>query len=132
MMQNRGDTIVNLVRLNFRKNLEVFIMLTKTVTVEVPAYLYEESQRLATLGFFRDFADVVLAGLRRELREAQELLAMEPEDWKTRLNALRAQIQKNQTGNGKKKKETEEELIAALRAARKRIWEKEYRPQSNN
>jgi Arc/MetJ-type ribon-helix-helix transcriptional regulator len=49
-------------------------MLTQTVTVEVPAYLYEESQRLATLGFFRDFADVVLAGLRRELREAQELL----------------------------------------------------------
>jgi Arc/MetJ-type ribon-helix-helix transcriptional regulator len=104
-------------------------MLTKTVTIEVPEYLYEESQRLAALGLFRDFSDLVAAGLRRELKEAQELLAIEPEDWQTRLAALRAQIRKKQSKNGKKKKETEEELLAALRATRKQIWEKEYRPR---
>jgi Arc/MetJ-type ribon-helix-helix transcriptional regulator len=104
-------------------------MLTKTVTVEVPAYLYEESQRLATLGLFRDFSDMVMVGLRRELKEAQELLAMEPDDWKTQLTALRTQIRKKQATNGKRKKETEEDTLNALRAVRKQIWEKEYRPR---
>jgi len=101
-------------------------MLTKTVTVEVPEYLYEESQRLTTLGLFRDFSDLITAGLRREIREAQELLAIEPDDWQTRLTSLRTQIRKKQTKNGKKKKETEADLLAALRATRKQIWAKEY------
>jgi Arc/MetJ-type ribon-helix-helix transcriptional regulator len=104
-------------------------MLTKTVIVEVPAYLYEASQRLATLGLFKDFSDIVMAGLRRELREAQELLAMEPDDWNSQLTALRTQIRKSQAKNGKKKKETEEDTLSALRAVRKQIWEKEYRPR---
>ncbi|MGH7596905.1 MAG: hypothetical protein ACREOI_11175 [bacterium] len=104
-------------------------MLTKTVTVEVPAYLYEESQRLATLGLFRDFSDMVMAGLRRELKEAQELLAMEPDDWTIQLTTLRTEIRKKQAKNGKRKKETEEDTLNTLRAIRKQIWEKEYRPR---
>ena len=87
------------------------MMLTKTVTIEVPEYLYEESHRLTTLGLFRDFSDLVTASLRREIKEAQELLAMEPNDWTTQLTTLRTKIHKKQAKNGKRKKETEEETL---------------------
>lgn len=106
-------------------------MLTKTVTIELPAFLYDESQRLTSLGLFRDFSDLVAAGLRRELKEAQELLTIEPDDWQTRLNALRAEIRKRQARNGKQAKATDEELLEALRATRRQVWEEEYRPRYN-
>jgi len=103
-------------------------MLTKTITIDVPAYLYDESQRLTALGLFRDFSDLVAAGLRRELKEVRELLLTEQGDWQTQLTSLRAQILKRQAKNAKQKKKTEQELLKILRANRKIIWKKEYRP----
>ena len=102
-------------------------MQEKEITVMVPEYLYEESVRMTELGLFRDLSDLVSAGLRRELREAQELLALEPEDWQEGLARLRAQISERKAQYGYQEK-TEGETLDELRALRREIWEKEYRP----
>ena len=101
---------------------------TKEFTVEVPEYLYEESIKLTTLGLFRDLSDLVAAGMRRELQGAKELLELEPEDWKEGLTRLRAQIRERKAEYGHEE-QSEEEILAELRAARREIWEKEYRPR---
>jgi Arc/MetJ-type ribon-helix-helix transcriptional regulator len=100
----------------------------KEITVTVPEYLYDESVRLTELGLFRDLSDLVNAGLRRELREAQELLAFEPEDWQEGLARLREKIEERKTQRDHKEK-SEEETLSELRALRREIWEKEYRPR---
>lgn len=69
----------------------------KEITITVPEYLYDESVRVTELGLFRDLSELISAGLRRELREAQELLAFEPEDWQEGLANLRARIAERKT-----------------------------------
>ena len=103
-------------------------METREIRVSVPDYLYEESVRMAELGLFRDLSELVSAGLRRELREAQELLAMEPEEWEEGLAHLRARIQERKTQYGSQGN-SEEESLEELRALRREIWEKEYGPR---
>ena len=101
---------------------------TKELTVEVPEYLYEESVKLTSLGLFRDLSDLVAAGLRRELQGAKELLEFDSEDWKEGLARLRAQIRERRAEYGHQEP-SEEEILAELRATRREIWEKEYRPR---
>jgi Arc/MetJ-type ribon-helix-helix transcriptional regulator len=98
----------------------------KEITVTIPEYLYDESVRITEMGLFRDLSDLVNAGLRRELREAQELLAFEPEDWQEGLARLRAQIKERKAQYGHEEKD-EEEILTELRAFRREIWEEEYR-----
>lgn len=97
----------------------------KEITVTIPAYLYEASIRMMDLGLFRDLSDLIGAGLRHELREAQQLLKIESENWATSVANLRAQIQQKQAGQSSL---SDEELLAKLRAARQEIWEHDYRP----
>jgi Arc/MetJ-type ribon-helix-helix transcriptional regulator len=99
----------------------------KEITVTIPEYLYDESVRITEMGLFRDLSDLVNAGLRRELREAQELLTFEPEDWQEGLARLRAQIRERKAQYGHEEK-GEKEILAELRALRREIWEEEYRP----
>ena len=99
----------------------------KEITVAVPEYLYDESVRMTEMGLFRDLSDLVSAGLRRELREAQELLTFEPEDWQEGLARLRARIEERKTEYGYEE-EGEERTLAELRALRREIWETEERP----
>jgi len=99
---------------------------TKELTVEIPEYLYEESLKLTSLGLFRDLSDLVDAGMRRELQEAKDLLEFEPEDWREGLARLRAQIRERKAKYDYKEPE---EILAELRAIRREIWEKEYRPR---
>lgn len=100
----------------------------KEITISIPEYLYEESVKITAMGLFRDLSDLISAGIRRELREAKELLAFEPEDWQTGLARLRAQIQERRARYGYEEKD-EEAILAELRAARREIWEREYRPR---
>ena len=102
----------------------------KEITITVPEYLYNESVRVTEMGLFRDLSELVSAGLRRELREAQELLAFEPEDWQEGLANLRAKIAERKTHYGYEEK-SEEETLTELRALRRKIWEEEYRPIYN-
>jgi Arc/MetJ-type ribon-helix-helix transcriptional regulator len=97
---------------------------TKEFTVEVPQYLYDESVKLTNLGLFRDLSDLVAAGLRRELREAKELVEFEPGGWEEGLARLRAQIRERKAKYGYEEP-SEEEILAELRATRREIWEKE-------
>ncbi len=99
---------------------------TKEITVTIPEYLYDISMKMTDLGLFRDLSDLVGAGLRRELREAQQLLELEPEDWQTNLEKLRAQIQQKQNQTGQPPL-TEEEMLDQLRAIRQEIWEHDLR-----
>ena len=101
---------------------------TKEFTIEVPEYLYEESVKLTSLGLFRDLSDLVAAGMRRELQEAKELLEFDTEDWREGLARLRAQIRERRAEYGYQEP-SEEEILAELRATRREIWEKEYRPR---
>jgi len=101
---------------------------TKELTVEIPEYLYEESIKLTRLGLFRDLSDLVAAGMRRELQEVKELLEFEPEDWKEGLAKRRAQIRERRAEYGHEEP-SEGEILAELRAARREIWEKDYRPK---
>jgi len=101
---------------------------TKEFTIEVPEYLYEESIKLTSLGLFRDLSDLVAAGMRRELQEAKELLEFDAEDWREGLARLRAQIRERRAEYGHQEP-SEEEILAELRATRREIWEKEYRPR---
>lgn len=52
---------------------------TKEITVTIPDYLYEVALRMTALGLFRDMSELVSAGLRREIPEAQWLLEVETE-----------------------------------------------------
>ncbi len=99
----------------------------KEITVTIPEYLYEASLRMTSLGLFRDLSDLVSAGLRHELREAQHLLPLADEDWQARVQKLRAQIQQKQAEMGQPPL-TEDEIIAQLRATRREVWESDYRP----
>ena len=102
---------------------------TREITVTIPDYLYEVALRMTALGLFRDLSELVSAGLRRELREAQWLLEVEtaPEDWQTGLQKLRAQIQQQRAETGYPPL-SEIEVIAQLRATRREIWEHDYKP----
>jgi Arc/MetJ-type ribon-helix-helix transcriptional regulator len=100
---------------------------TKEITVTIPEYLYEASLKMTELGLFRDLSDLVGAGLRRELREAQHLLEIEPETWQTAVEKLRAQIQQKQRESGQPPL-TEEEIMTQLQATRRELWEHEYKP----
>lgn len=98
---------------------------TREVTVTIPEYLYEASQRLTALGLFRDLSDLISAGLRREMREAQRLLEMDPENWQDSLDKLRAQIQQNRQHP---EPLDEEQILEQLRAIRQEVWARDYRP----
>jgi Arc/MetJ-type ribon-helix-helix transcriptional regulator len=111
----------------FNRRLDMGVK-TKEFTIEVPEYLYEESVKLTSLGLFRDLSDLVAAGMRRELQEAKELLEFDTEDWKEGLARLRAQIRERRAEYGHQEP-SEEEILAELRATRREIWEKEYRPR---
>jgi len=100
-------------------------MRTKEVQVEIPEYLYEESVRLTTMGLFRDFSDLVGAGIRHELAEAKRLIEPEPARWEEGLAKLRARIEAKRAQTGYKPK-SKEEVIDELRAIRREIWEEEY------
>ncbi len=100
---------------------------TKEITVTIPEYLYEASKRMMALGLFRDLSDLVGAGLRRELREAQQLLEIDPEKWQTGVENLRRQIQQKQA-ELEQPAMPEDEVIDQLRAIRQEIWEHDYRP----
>jgi Arc/MetJ-type ribon-helix-helix transcriptional regulator len=102
---------------------------TKEITVTIPEYLYEVSLRMTALGLFRDLSELVSAGLRRELREAQQFLEIEiePENWSSGVQKLRAQIQQKRTEIGQPPL-SETEVIAQLRATRREIWEHDYKP----
>jgi Arc/MetJ-type ribon-helix-helix transcriptional regulator len=100
---------------------------TREITVTIPEYLYEASLKMTELGLFRDLSDLVGAGLRRELREAQQLLELGSESWQAEVEKLRAQIQQKQADLGLPPL-SEEEAIAQLRAIRQEIWEREYKP----
>ena len=101
---------------------------TKEITVTIPDYLYEVSLRMTTLGLFHDLSELVSAGLRRELREAQRLLEleMEPENWRAGVEKQREQIQKKRAETGQLPL-SEAEVIAQLRATRREIWEHDYK-----
>ena len=100
---------------------------TKEITVTIPEYLYEASERMMALGLFRDLSDLVGAGLRRELREAQRLLEIEPENWQSSVEKLRGQIQQKQAELGQPAM-NEDQVIDQLRAIRRELWEHDYRP----
>jgi Arc/MetJ-type ribon-helix-helix transcriptional regulator len=98
---------------------------TREITITIPEYLYEASQRLTALGLFRDLSDLVLAGLRREMREAQRLLEMDPENWQESLDKLRIQIQQNRQLS---EPLDEEQMLEQLRAIRQEVWARDYQP----
>jgi Arc/MetJ-type ribon-helix-helix transcriptional regulator len=100
-------------------------MRIKEVQVEIPEYLYEESIRLTTMGLFRDFSDLVRAGIRHELAEAKRLIESESAGWEEGLAKLRARIEAKRAQTGYKPK-SKEEIIDELRAIRREIWEEEY------
>ena len=101
-------------------------MRTKEVTLIIPEYLYEESLKLTSAGLFRDLSELVSAGLRRELQAAKELLGPEETNWQEELSRLRAQIREKRAKYGITAK-SEEETLDELRAARRELWEREYR-----
>jgi len=101
-------------------------MRTREVTLTIPEYLYEESLKLTSAGLFRDLSELVSAGLRRELQAAKELLGPEETNWQEELSRLRAQIREKRAKYGLTAK-SEEETLDELRAARRELWEREYR-----
>ena len=98
---------------------------TREITVTIPEYLYEASVRMTALGLFRDLSDLVGAGLRHELREAQRLLEIEPQNWQTSIDKLRAQIQQKQTEMNQSEL-SETELLSRLRTIRQEVWANDY------
>ena len=98
---------------------------TRQITITIPEYLYEASTRLTTLGLFRDMSDLLLAGLRREMLEAQHLLDLTPENWTDSLEHLRLQIQAAQTDSTDL---SEEALTAQMRKIRQEVWADDYQP----
>ncbi len=70
-------------------------------------------------------SDLMLAGLRREMREAQRLLEMEPENWQDSLDKLRVEIQQKQQEGSVI---SEEHVIDQLRAIREEVWTRDYQP----
>ncbi len=98
---------------------------TREITVTIPEYLYEASVRMTALGLFRDLSDLVGAGLRHELREAQRLLEIEPHNWQISIDKLRAQIQQKQT-EMEQSELSETELLSQLRAIRQEVWANDY------
>ena len=102
---------------------------TKEITVTIPDHLYEVALRMTALGLFHDLSELVSAGLRRELREAQQLLELEiePENWQAGVQKLRAQIQQKRAEMGQPLL-SETEVIAQLRTTRREIWEHDYKP----
>ena len=98
---------------------------TREITVTIPEYLYEASVRMTALGLFRDLSDLVGAGLRHELREAQRLLEIEPQNWQTSIDKLRAQIQQKQTEMDQSEL-SETELLSRLRTIRQEVWANDY------
>ena len=98
---------------------------TREITVTIPEYLYEASVRMAALGLFRDLSDLVGAGLRHELREAQRLLEIEPQNWQTSIDKVRAQIQQKQTEMDQSEL-SETELLSRLRTIRQEVWTNDY------
>jgi hypothetical protein len=101
-------------------------MRTKEVMLTIPEYLYEESLKLTSAGLFRDLSELVSAGLQRELQAAKELLGPEETNWQEELSRLRAQIREKRAKYGITAK-SEEETLDELRAARRELWEREYR-----
>ena len=101
-------------------------MRTKEVTLTIPEYLYEESLKLTSAGLFRDLSEVVSAGLRRELQAVKELLEPAETNWQEDLSRLRAQIREKRAKYGITAK-SEEETLDELHAARRELWEREYR-----
>lgn len=100
---------------------------TKEITITIPEYLYEASLKMMELGLFRDLSELIGAGLRRELREAQRLLEMEPESWQASVEKLRAQIQQKQAELGQPPL-SEDEILTQLRITRQEIWDHDYKP----
>ena len=98
---------------------------TREITVTIPEYLYEASVRMTALGLFRDLSDLVGAGLRHELREAQRLLEIEPQNWQTSIDKVRAQIQQKQTEMDQSEL-NETELLSRLRTIRQEVWANDY------
>lgn len=98
---------------------------TREITVTIPEYLYEASVRMTALGLFRDLSDLVGAGLRHELREAQRLLEIEPQNWQTSIDKVRAQIQQKQTEMDQSEL-SETELLSRLRTIRQEVWANDY------
>lgn len=98
---------------------------TREVTITIPEYLYEVSTRLTALGLFRDLSDLFVAGLRREMREAQHLLELEPVHWSDGLEQLRSQIAAAQTETPTLE---ETELLRQMRQIRQEVWANDYQP----
>jgi Arc/MetJ-type ribon-helix-helix transcriptional regulator len=98
---------------------------TREITVTIPEYLYEASVRMTALGLFRDLSDLVGAGLRHELREAQRLLELEPQNWQSSSDKLRAQIQQKQMEMNQAEL-SEAELLNQLRTIRQEVWANDY------
>jgi Arc/MetJ-type ribon-helix-helix transcriptional regulator len=92
---------------------------TREITVTIPEYLYEASVRMTALGLFRDLSDLVGAGLRHELREAQRLLEIEPQNWQASIDKLRAQIQQKQT-------EMDQSELSETELLSQEVWANDY------
>ncbi len=103
-------------------------MRVKEITVTIPEYLYQESLRITELGMFSDLSELISSGIRRELKDARALLALDAESWQEGLAHLRARIRERRTQEDYAEP-TEEQVFAELRALRQIIWQKEHRPR---
>lgn len=102
----------------------------KSVTLTIPEGIYNQTQRLIEAGLFRDFEEVVMAGIRYVLFEAAVIEAEPeppgltgPERCAYYIEKLRQQIREI---GGLFPGKTKEEVIEILRKTREQIFEEKY------
>ncbi len=92
----------------------------RKVNITLPAQLFEKSKQLVEKGLYSNFSDLVRSGLRKELKEDQQLLSTEYE-WEKLVKEIRADLQKTELA-----KMSKEQIIKRLRNTRDKIWEEKY------
>lgn len=92
----------------------------KKVNITLPAQLFEKSKQLVEKGLYSNFSDLVRSGLRKELKEDQQLLSTEDE-WEKLVKEIRTDLQKTELA-----KMSKEQIIKRLRKTRDKVWEKKY------
>ena len=107
-------------------------MKEKTITLIIPETLYNQAQKLVDTGFFKEFSEVVNAGIWTVLLELglgendfepTELSA--GEQWAYYVKQLRQEIRRI---CGIFPDKTHEEVIGLLRKTRDEVFEEKYAP----
>ena len=89
----------------------------RKINITLPVQLFEKSKELIEKGLYSNFSDLVRSGIRKEIKEEQDLLGGKDE-WKDLVESIRNDLR--QSGLAKL---PDGEILKKLKKSRDKIWE---------